>query len=175
MRRTLIATALLSAFALAGCGGQQSDTGVASVAVGNPSGAAASASPTATADQEEQGRKFAQCMRENGVAMDDPDPNGGGGLKEIAGETDKTKLRKALEACREYAPSKLRGGINGEDVEQLRQLAQCMRENGVDMPDPNPDGTFPSGTMSKVNRRDAKFEKALETCNKRIPKPGATK
>ncbi|MFG1707729.1 hypothetical protein ACFLIM_31445 [Nonomuraea sp. M3C6] len=175
MRRTLIATGLLAAFALTGCGGQQSGTGVASVAAGSSAKPSASASPSTTADPQEQGRKFAQCMREHGVPMEDPDPNGGGGLTTIGQGVDKKKVQEAAEACRAYAPFKDRADLKPEDVEKLRQFAQCMRENGVNMPDPNPDGSFANGTVGKLNRNDPKFQKALEACNKKFPRMGGGK
>jgi hypothetical protein len=176
MRRTLIATALLTALTglAAGCGSQQSGTGVASVATGS-SAPSASATPTATADPQEQGRKFAQCMRDQGVPMEDPDPKGGGGLSAIGEGVDKDKVRAATEACRAYTPFKDRKELKPDEVEQLREFAACMRENGVDMPDPNPDGTFASGTTRNYKRDDPQFKKAFEVCGKKFPRAGATK
>ncbi|TMR22976.1 hypothetical protein ETD86_09550 [Nonomuraea turkmeniaca] len=174
MRRTFIATALLAALS-AGCGSQESGAGVASVTRGSsPPSASASATPTTTADPQEQGRKFAQCMREHGVPMEDPDPDGGGGFTSIGQNVDKNKVREAAEACRAFAPFKDRRELNPEEVEQLRQFAQCMRENGVDMPDPNPDGTL-SGAGRNFNRDDPQFRKALDACGDKFRKPGAAK
>ncbi|MBF8185842.1 hypothetical protein ITP53_08820 [Nonomuraea sp. K274] len=167
MRKTLIVTALMAAVAVAGCGSRQGDTGVASVAAAGTAKPAASASSTTTADPEEQGRKFAACMRENGVPMEDPGPKGGGGLTKIEG-VDKKKVAEALEVCRAEAPAKVADRANPQNVEQLRNLAQCMRENGVDMPDPNPDGTFANGTMGTIAREDPKTMKALQACNKSL-------
>lgn len=172
MRRTIIATALLAALA-AGCGGQQGGTGVASVSENPPP--SGGATPTATADPKEQGRKFAQCMREHGIPMEDPDPNGGGGLQVMDENIDKNKLKEASEACRAYAPFLDRRQLNPEEVEQLRQFAQCMRENGVDMPDPNPDGTLPQGSARNFKRDDPQFKKAYEACRGKFPKMGAGK
>ncbi|WP_188190849.1 hypothetical protein [Nonomuraea sp. SYSU D8015] len=173
MRRTLIATALLGALA-AGCGSQASGTGVASVSTGStpPS---AGATPTTTADPKEQGRKFAQCMREHGIPMEDPDAKGGGGMELIDENIDKNKLREATEACRAHAPFMDRKRLDPEGVEQLRRFARCMRENGVDMPDPNPDGTFASGTARNFKHDDPQFKKAIEACRDEFPKPGGGK
>ncbi|MEO3875055.1 hypothetical protein ABGB18_40230 [Nonomuraea sp. B12E4] len=170
MRRTLIATALIASFAAAGCGSAPGGTEVASVA--RTTAAAASASPTATVDQEEQGRKFAQCMREHGIPMEDPGPDGGGGLKSLGGKIDKKALQVATGACRDFAPSKIREP-SSRNVDQIRVLAQCLREHGVNMPDPNPDGSFPSGTMGSIQRDGAKFQEALKACNKAKAPVGA--
>ncbi|TDD38464.1 hypothetical protein E1286_36245 [Nonomuraea terrae] len=171
MRRTLIVTVL--AVLAAGCGGQ-SGTGVASVAAASAE-PAASAGATPTADRAEQGRKFAQCMREHGIPMEDPGADGGGGLSTIIKDVDKKKLKEATEACRAHAPFKDRGEIDPEQVDKLRELARCMRENGVDMPDPTADGRFPSGAMRGFTRDDPAFEKAFEVCGKAFPKLGVGK
>ncbi|MFI7221578.1 hypothetical protein ACIBO5_00040 [Nonomuraea angiospora] len=178
MTRTLIAPplliALLAVFA-AGCGGQEGGAGVASVAVASSAKPAASASPTGTADPQEQGRKFAQCMRDHGIPMEDPDPDGGGGLQAIGENADKKKVMDAIEACQAYAPFKDRKNLDPEQVDQLRELARCMRENGVDWPDPNPDGTFTSDTPLKLDRNDPTFKKAFEVCGKKFPRTGQRK
>jgi hypothetical protein len=170
MRRALIATAL--ALVATGCGGGQSGTGVASVTAAS---AEPVASATATADRAEQGRKFAQCMREHGIPMEDPGADGGGGLSTVIKDVDKKKLRDATEACRAHVPVKDRAQADPEQVDKLRELARCMRENGVDMPDPAPDGRFPSGAMRGFTRDDPAFEKAFEACGKAFPKLGGGK
>ncbi|MFI9848503.1 hypothetical protein ACIHFD_66675 [Nonomuraea sp. NPDC051941] len=178
MTKTLIAPplliGLLVAFAV-GCGSGQGDTGVASVAVGSSAKPSASPAPTGTADPQEQGRKFAQCMRDHGIPMEDPDPNGGGGLQAIGENADKKKVMDAVAACQAYAPFKDRKNLDPEQVDKLRELARCMRENGVDWPDPNPDGSFSSGTALKLDRNNPTFKKAFEICGKKFPKLGERK
>ena len=169
MKRTLVAIAALAL--TAGCGAQQGSTGVASVTTASAK-ATTAASPTGSVDPQEQGRKFAQCMRDHGVDMPDPDPDGGGGLKMLSGKAaDKQKISKALESCRTTTGFKDAVQPKADQVDTLRQLAQCMRANGVDMPDPNPDGTFPSGTAGRVfGATDPKTKKAYQTCGKQVPK-----
>ncbi|WP_327584725.1 hypothetical protein OHA25_54745 [Nonomuraea sp. NBC_00507] len=174
MKRTIVATALLAALAV-GCAGQQGSTGVASVSrSASPPPASSGATPTGTADPQEQGMKFAQCMREQGIPMEDPDPNGGGGLRQLGEDVDRDKVQKAIEACRDYAPSRDRTQLNPEQIEQMRQFAQCMRDNGVDMPDPNPDGTMGSGEGRNFNRDDPQFQKAFDACQDKFPRTGET-
>ncbi|NRQ40645.1 hypothetical protein HII36_53880 [Nonomuraea sp. NN258] len=171
MRKTFIAAALL-AVSTAACAGQPPTAGVASVQTGSGS-PSASASPSATLDRAEQGRKFAQCMREHGVPMEDPDPNSGaGGLKTLAGQgVDKEKIKKAAEACRALAPGQDRAR-SGQDVERMRAFAACMRDNGVDIPDPDASGEFPSGTAGKFKPDDPAFQKAFEACQGDFPRAG---
>jgi hypothetical protein len=172
MTRTLLAAALLAALA-AGCGTQQSGTGVASVTATSATPASAPTA-TATADPQEQGRKFAQCMREHGVPMEDPQPDGSGGLAVMAQKGADGKTKEAIEACRHLSPFKDRKELSPDDVEKLREFAKCMRENGVDMPDPNPDGTF-GGGAGNIKRDDPAFQKAFEACRGSFPKTGAGK
>jgi hypothetical protein len=179
MRRTptpAVAAAVAAATLIltgAACAAQPSSAGVASVALGT---GAPTASPTATAtaDPQEQGRKFAQCMRENGVDMPDPEP-GSGRVRMRAGRgtADSDAFRKAYEACKDLSPVANRPELKPEDVERLRQFAACMRENGVDMPDPDPNGGF-SGMGRSVNRDDPAFEKATQACRAKFPLRGGS-
>jgi hypothetical protein len=131
---------------------------------------AASASPTAF--DAEQGRKFAQCMRDNGIPdFPDPDPNGGEGMRGLLAnsDVDRSKIQKAMAACRSLLPN---GGrrpqLDAAQQEQLRQWAQCMRDNGVDVPDPDPNGggfAFGGGDGQRaVDRNSPAFQKAMQAC-----------
>ncbi|MGI5490156.1 hypothetical protein [Microtetraspora malaysiensis] len=172
MRKTFIATMLLAGLALAGCGSETAGTTVASISKssGKP---AASASPTGSADPQEQGRKFAQCMRDHGVEMQDPDPNGGGGMVMTGKQGDKDKIKKAADACRAYSPFGERGEARPEDVERLRVFAQCIRDNGVDMPDPDANGQMVGGNAD-LKPDDPKMKAAIEACRDKMPMPGGT-
>jgi hypothetical protein len=130
--RTTAAAALI-ALALTGCGGADDGAGVASADTG-----ASDASPAADAPQgppDDGGLRFAQCMRENGVDMPDPEP----------GQPVRLQIRPgqeaAMEACQQYRPQGRGpgGGMDPQMAENMRNLAQCMRDNGVDaFPDPDP-------------------------------------
>lgn len=79
---------------------------------------------------------YDECMREHGVEM----PEEGAGAPadlDVDGET----LMAAMEACEDLMPTgELE--LDEETVEELRVWAECMREEGVDMPDPGPDGSL---------------------------------
>jgi hypothetical protein len=148
MRRQLLLAAPLVALglALSGCAGQGGDT--PAVATAN-NGAAPAASESAAPSDEERARQFAACMREEGIDVPDPEPGAGGAAGgnqrdfafRIEG-SDKGKLNAAMEKCRQYLPN---GGemrpLTPEQLERQRELAKCMRANGVpDFPDPDPNG-----------------------------------
>jgi hypothetical protein len=171
MRSTFWVLAV-TVMALAGCGGGHSGTGIATA-----SGGKAKATPSATpsADAEERRRQFAQCMRDHGVDLPDPDPSGGGGLRFNPGtDVDRDKLQAAFEACRPMLPN---GGVpptlSPEQIEQQRQFAQCLREHGVDVPDPDPDtGRLRFNRGGRLDPDDPTFRAALQACQSLRPSFG---
>ena len=60
---------------------------------------------------------------------------------------------------------------SGDREEQVRQFAGCMREHGVDVPDPDPDGTLRlgnGGRFGNVNPSDPKVRSALTACRDKL-------
>ncbi len=127
----LVAVPLLL-LGLAACGGS-----------GNSSGSGAS-DTSSSEDPQDQAVKFAQCMREHGVDIPDPetDDQGRMSLRLGGGEkVDKDKVDAAMEACKKYNPIGDSGRLNDlqndpEFQEAQLRWAQCMRDHGVDVPDP---------------------------------------
>lgn len=109
MRRQLstVAIALSVIFMLGGCGEESQGDGVASAGGANtaaPSGEALAADLSG----EDRAQRFAQCMRDNGVDVPDPDPNapGGPGLGGAAGKIDRDSpvFQQARTACQDKLP-----------------------------------------------------------------------
>jgi hypothetical protein len=139
--------------AACGGGGSGADARVASV------GATTTTTAPANADSESNGDggtanddgdvqdamlAFAQCMRDHGVDMPDPQVNGDGRAVFTAGASpaDAAKMDEAQKACQEHL-DKVRADMPPPDPaemeerkQQLLDFAQCMREHGIDMPDP---------------------------------------
>ncbi|HZM84803.1 MAG TPA: hypothetical protein VFC19_54470 [Candidatus Limnocylindrales bacterium] len=159
MKRTVIALVLLSA--LAGCGGERSDNGVAS-AGGTPS-ARPSAGNAAGLSQADKALKWAQCMREQGIDVPDPEPGTGNFQLGFGPGTDQTKVQAAMQACREYQPFGEGGQAgNPQVMERQRKFAQCMRDNGVpSFPDPQPGGMI---RIDESTGQDPDFPAAQEKC-----------
>jgi hypothetical protein len=161
--RPLAAVPLMLVLAAAACAGAEDNGGVASA--GTPSAAPpASGSAASGLSQQEKALKFAQCMREHGVPMDDPDPNGGMGMKVGGPGVDQTKIQAAQQACRQYSPFGEGGQqLDAGRAERLRKFAQCMRDNGVpSFPDPD------SGMMriEQSVAADPDFPAAQQKCEK---------
>ncbi|MEV2266501.1 hypothetical protein [Nonomuraea africana] len=164
--RTRLLLASLPLLLLAACGTDQPTTGVASVA--GEGAAAAKPSPSATVDRAEAQLKFAQCMRENGVDMADPDANGGIRIESKKGGADKGLMDKAMKACKEHLDGAI-GDKAAQDPkrrDQMVKFAQCMREHGVDMPDPGADGMM---KMTAPKGGEAKVKAAQEACKELAP------
>lgn len=169
-RRIPAATAavLLAAGLLAGCGGGGDDgTEIASVA-GNESGSASGETQAASDKSDvEQAQEFVDCLRAEGLEVEDPDPVTGELNREAlaSADTDRGKLMSAFQACQDKAPQSLQDQASrAPDTEQQKEFAQCMRDNGVDMADPGPDGFQPES----VPTGDPDFESALEACRDQL-------
>ncbi|WP_141704175.1 hypothetical protein [Planobispora rosea] len=161
-----MAAALVPLAILTACG--QAPEAEVATAGGAASSTGPSASPSASA--QEDGVKFARCMRENGIDMPDPEP--GGERVKITGKVDKNKLDKAHEACREYAPEAMRNPVDDPGArDALLAFARCMRENGIDVPDPDfsGDGVGIKIGGPELNPHSPEFEKAHKACEKLLP------
>jgi hypothetical protein len=170
MSGTWLALPLTLGLALAGCGGSDSGTGVATAGDGTGAGPTTSASAAALSNEDRQ-REFAKCMRENGVDMPDPEPGQGGIRIQRSPGGDRAKVEAAMQACRSLLPNGGEGmKLDAEQIEQLRQMAKCMRENGVpNFPDPDADGTINFQAGSGFDREDPKFQAAMEKCRGNSP------
>jgi hypothetical protein len=127
--------ALLLALAVAGCAGHGNAPGVATAV-----GGTARLSPTPSLSDDQRRRQFAQCMRDHGV--DIPDPAVDGGHVQIqANAGDKALVGTALQACQSLLPGGTLGATpTAEELAAGRAFAQCMRDHGVHVPDPDPNG-----------------------------------
>jgi hypothetical protein len=171
-RLTTASLALALGFSLtvAGCG-DDGDNGKIATAGG------ASASPTASAaaklSDDERRLKFAECMRGQGIEMDDPGKGEGVRLRFGKG-TSPEKAEAAMKACKEYAPN---GGeplkLNPEQAEQMREFAKCMRANGVpNFPDPDANGRIMLknlGGGAGLDPDSEEFKAAGEKCRQLRP------
>ena len=166
-----LALSLLLLVAAAGCAKPADSDGVATA--GN--GASPTASPSAAAGfDKDAGLRLAQCMRENGVPnFPDPQLQEGGGTRLIMPEgVSPQDADAAMQKCKQYAPN---GGtppkLNPEQVERARQMAKCMRANGVpNFPDPGADGRL-SVNLNDLGLTpdDPKMKAAEEACKQFRP------
>jgi hypothetical protein len=151
MRRHLrLALAVLGLeLALAACGGSPDGDRVASLSGDGATGTTNGTARTPSKDPQQAALDFARCMREHGVNMPDPevDEQGrirvriGGGAPGSGARPDPEKFEAAQKAC-----GGLMGGgdddrkLDPADRDAMVAFARCMREHGIDMPDPTGEG-----------------------------------
>jgi hypothetical protein len=107
-------------------------------------------------------------MREHGVDMEDPGAGGELRLEIRPGNRKKVEAaQKACEGLLENARPKLSEEQQAEMQEAMLAFAKCMRQHGIDMPDPKfgEDGMM-SQQVGKgdVNPDDPRFKEAAKAC-----------
>ncbi|GAA1094443.1 hypothetical protein [Nocardiopsis metallicus] len=108
---------------------------------------------------EEAMLDFAACMRDNGVDMPDPEPDGGMIALPAMGEDD--EFEAAMEACEGLLPVDENAPSDEERFETDLRMAQCLRENGIDVEDPEPG----MGIALPVDPEDDEHMAALTRCS----------
>lgn len=168
-----VALALAAATALAACG------------VANPFAPAA-----AKTSSQDQLLKFAQCMRQHGIDMSDPVngriqfQSGGSNAQNSGPGPDSPQWQAAQEACKQYMPNGGNGnqGPSQQQLDQATKFAQCMRDHGVNMPDPQvaPGGGImiratpgPNGGGPQMDPNSDQFKQARQACAKYMPGSGS--
>jgi hypothetical protein len=144
------------------------------------------ADDAASEDPQERALAFARCMRENGIPdFPDPQVDANGGIM-ISGpgpgaELDEDTVKAAHEKCQPLMGDGPGSGgrIDPEEAARMQEamlaFAKCMREHGVDFPDPEFSGdggaTFTVGGPG-IDPEDPSFKDAEDACRDLMPKPG---
>jgi hypothetical protein len=138
--RSLLAIPLLVLLlAAAACGGSSDDNdGVASLGSGTGT-STGSGTNDDEGDPQESLLEFVQCMREHGVDMPDPDSEGRLTFSQRPND-DPQKFQEAQKACQDLLPQGRGPRLSEEDQQAFQEaalaFAECMRKEGIDMPDP---------------------------------------
>lgn len=143
-RRTWAGAALGTALLSAGCSGSGGTPQVASV---NGDPVATATISNEAAQWVESVRRYADCLREGGVEVTDPD---GRGQFEIVAADSATveELRAVQLGCQHLwvaPPPELSNlpPLSPEQIAKNLEYAECMQNNGAPgFPDPQPDGYF---------------------------------
>jgi hypothetical protein len=127
-----VGLALCVVLALAACGG---GSGGSSGGASGSSGGANSGNRESAAAEEETQLEFAECMRAQGIEVEDPQP----GKSLVIGDEGDPATKEAIRDCDN------RLGVAGQELspeegEEFKEgwlaFAKCVREHGVDMADP---------------------------------------
>ncbi len=169
-KTTLLLPLLLAglAGAVGGCGG----TPEASGSGGGPD--------TENVADDKAELAFAKCMREKGFNISDPDGSGRieMRLEGKPGDGGPRRVQEATKDCRKKTGGGPREPTEAEKTEmrdQALKFAKCMREHGVEMPDPDFDGGG-AVVMSKkagergIDPQSPVFRKAEQACQDEMPR-----
>jgi hypothetical protein len=173
--------ALLLTLALAACGGGEPEAQVASIETTETTGTDTTTTETTPSDDPEEALlAYTRCLREHGVDIEDPQngrllirPGGGDGPPSRA-EMD--EFREANEACADLRANLPTPQLSEEDRAEMQDallaFARCMREHGVDLPDPEFDdggGGFRMGAGGRgVDPTDPDFQAARDACEQHL-------
>jgi hypothetical protein len=184
MRRDLrLALAVLGlGLALAACGGSPDGDRVASLSGNGATGTTNGTAEDADKDPQQAALDFARCMREHGVNMPDPEVDDQGRIRMRVGSDgpgggarpDPKKLEAAQQAC-----GSLMGGGDGDrqldpaERDAMVAFARCMREHGIDMPDPTGEGLMVRRDgKDGPDPRSEKFQEAEQACDHHLANLG---
>jgi len=160
--RLLAGALLATAIVTAACGGGGRPTGVASLAGGHTTTTVKKSKAAAKQEMQDAALAFAKCMREHGVDMPDPkfSDNGssGGGFMIAQGgpggqRPDDATAKASQDACQPIMDKAQQDMPQPSPAEQAKmrdqalKFARCMRQHGIDMPDP----TFDSNGGAQIH------------------------
>ncbi len=190
IRALVIAGAAAVLLVAAGCGGGGKSPSVASLGTTTTSSAQSAAPPGGSAQSQDagggnltmkvqNGEKFSQCMRSNGVA-NFPDPSSNGALSIGPGsgiDPRSPKFQKAQQTCQKLLPNG--GRPSAQQIAKVQKgalaFSACMRKHGLkDFPDPTFSGggvemRLRGGPGSDLNPNSPLFQAAQEACQGNLP------
>ncbi|MEU3726070.1 hypothetical protein [Streptomyces sp. NPDC031705] len=125
---------------------------------GSAGGGSGSSGAGADADNAVKTR---QCLREHGIDAPDPKPGQNPNAMTVGGGADPQKMEEAMKACGMHTGSG--EGPTQEQKDKELRWVRCMRENGVDLKDPEYSGGMKSGIEVPKGQEKA-FEEAQKKC-----------
>ncbi len=143
-RFAVLVTGAALALVMAACGGGTESSQVASLSADGAS--TSETDSTVVVDSQQQWVDFAQCMRDNGVDMQDPtfdaDGNVEGGFGPDSGiDMRSDDVRAAMDTCGDLLPEGGPGGGQGADFDRtaiqaaFTAFTACLRDEGLDVDD----------------------------------------
>ncbi|MGL5825309.1 MAG: hypothetical protein ACRCYU_10905 [Nocardioides sp.] len=115
--------------------------------------------------------EFLKCLKENGANIS---AFAGGAASELTDEQVNAE-EKAFKACEKYAPvSKISAAEEQKMQDEMLAYTKCMREYGVDMPDPKFDGNGGStvvGEAQQIDPNDPTYAAAAKACGDKLGIP----
>lgn len=172
---TAVIVVLLSCLGLAACGGssKSSSTNNAAASAPNPQGSGAgSAGPAAG-----RFKAVRECLQKNGITLPQRTPGarrpqgaggllGGAGGPQLPKGVTRAQYEAALKKCGGGFFAGRTGRFKGPAYQQaIAKFATCMRENGVNVPQPNTSGNGPVFSTKGLNTNSPQFKAAETKCS----------
>jgi len=128
--------------------------------------------------------QYAQCMRDHGVDMPDPQFSGGRVTMRTGGQdTSREKLEAAQSACQKFQEQVKSPAASAGEKEDFKKRAlanaQCMRDHGIaNFPDPQFEASGAAritlGEGSGIDPQSPKFQAAQKACGEANGGPSLT-
>lgn len=154
-RRRLAGVAVAAGLLLAACGGDDDGNSATPDIVGDGAatgnGGASDGASSSDVTDEELALQFAECMRDEGTDWPDPITLADGSIDLLGGQGPEVigagdgriddATQASLEVCgpiiegASFLPGA--GDIDAEAEDQLLEFAQCLRDDGIDVTDPD--------------------------------------
>lgn len=174
-----LTVATVAGLSLVACGGSDSAE-VANLGDSATTTSEEGSEDQASEDPEEAILAYTECMREEGIDLPDPDfsgePGQGGFLGGSGIDPNDPDFQAAQEKCQSNLEG-IQGRFDPEDQQALQdaalEFAQCMRDHGFDVPDPDfsqggpgPGGGGGGGILgdSGLDPDDPDVQAAIQDC-----------
>ncbi|MEU9253900.1 hypothetical protein AB0D66_18840 [Streptomyces sp. NPDC048270] len=158
MKRSLIMTTAAAitglALAVTGCAGG-SDGGTKDSSSGGGSG-------SGSGTDADNAVKMRQCLREHGIDAPDPKPGQDPRGMTVGAGADPQKMQEAMKACGMAGPGSGKEPTQEEKDKELKWI-RCMRDNGIQLKDPEYNGGARTGIEIPQGQEKA-FEDAQKKC-----------
>jgi hypothetical protein len=120
---------------------------------------------------------YAKCMRAHGIDMPDPQFDGNRTMQRGPKSVNRAKMRTADQACASIRdavkPPELSAAKQAEFKKAALKNAQCMRDHGINFPDPTFDKSGGASIEMKrgsgLNPDSPKFKVAEKACRDTLP------
>lgn len=118
-------------------------------------------------EQDTSRVKLTQCLREQG--LDVPDSEGHGGFAQL-NPAERERLEQALQGpCREYRSGAFGEASDSQSQEFLDAITAftvCLREQGVEVPDPDPSNPF--AVLHSIDQSEPRVARAATACQNEL-------
>ena len=174
---------VVMALTVAACGGTATADDAEGVATLSGDLVVGDEAAIAEVDAETQLMLYTECMRDQGIDLSDPEVDADGNVRPgrpdfEGGQPDdafRDTVQEARQACDQFLEGVTLGFERFQDAEfqdQLLAFAACMREQGVDVADPDFSGDVQRGRGlfgEGFDPNDPDTQDALELCQSELP------